>query len=72
MYIFSFKCPYGKSYKELNQVNELATQQGHLWQSSSKASYGPNIFSRDEKKVLEHHTDEKCSQLEKMQNRGNA
>ena len=34
-------------------MNELATQQGHL-------------FSRDENNALEHHPDEKCSRLVKI------
>ena len=56
----------GKVHKELNQVNELATQQGHRCQSSSQASYCPNIFSRDENNVLEHRPGGECSRLVKM------
>ena len=51
----------------VNQMNELATQQGHLCQSTSQASYSPNTFSRDENNVLEHPPDEKCSRPLKMQ-----
>ena len=48
-------------------MNELTTQQGHLCQSSSQAFYCSNIFSNDENNLPEHHPDEKCSRLVKMQ-----
>ena len=48
-------------------MNKLATQRSHLCQSSSQASYCPNIFSHDENNALEHHPDEECSRLVKMQ-----
>ena len=56
-----------KSHEELNQVNELATQQGYLCQSSSQASSCPNIFLNDENYMPEHHSDEKWSRLLKTQ-----
>ena len=48
-------------------MNELATQQIHLYQSSFQASYCPNIFSRDNNNFLEYHLVEKFSRLVKMQ-----
>ena len=67
VYTFSLKSPRRKSHKELSLVKELATQKVHLYQSTSEASYCPNVFSRDENNLLKQHPDEKCSHFVKMQ-----
>ena len=63
VYAFSFKYTNRKSCKELNQVNELPTQQGHSFQSNFRASSCPNTFSREMNNLQAHHPDEKYNWL---------